>query len=756
VFGWGSKKEAKNAEQLITEGMRAEEAGDIALACDRYRKAVAIAPRLVKARLNLGVGLEAAGNISDAIASYEAALAIEPANAAANYNLGRLLYTRGEFDRAERLLGQALAVQPDFAQARTVHGYVLRELAQIALAQAAQCYREGRLAEAEAACGSVLGRDGQNADALHLLGLARWADARHAEAIDLYRRSVGVRPHHAGVLEDLAAALLALGRAGEALEYYRKVLVLSPASASAHYNVGIAERELGNGDAAIAAFRRAIELEPSLAPAHYALGHALREAARVDEALAAFRRAVELKPDYAQARWCFVMAQLPTVYGVGDDPAGCRSRFATELSHLEEWFAEHRSPEKVAAVGSHQPFALAYHEEDNRALLARYGALCSRLMSDWQRESGLPIPGPRRHEPTRVGIVSSYFRNHSVWNAPAKGWFRALDRERFALYAFDLGAGEDAETRLAKSRATRYEAGPRDFGQWVEAIRSCEPDVLIYPEVGMHPMTARLAALRLAPVQAASWGHPETTGLPTMDYYLSGEALEPPGAQAYYTERLIPLAQFGCLLDRPDVVPEYPDFARAGVDPEVPLLISPGMAFKYAPQHDWVFAEIARRLGRCQFLFFRHWNPALTARLAERLAAAFKARKLDYDRFVRFLPWQTQPQFHGWLRRADVYLDTIGFSGFNTALQGVECGVPIVTREGRFMRGRLASAILKRLGLAELVVPTEEAYVELAVRLVQDADYSEAVASRMERERHALYEDQSSVRELEVLLAQAR
>jgi predicted O-linked N-acetylglucosamine transferase (SPINDLY family) len=290
----------------------------------------------------------------------------------------------------------------------------------------------------------------------------------------------------------------------------------------------------------------------------------------------------------------------------------------------------------------------------------------------------------------------------------------------------------------------------------VDAIRASEPDVLIYPEVGMHPMTARLAALRLAPVQAASWGHPETTGLPTMDYYLSGEALEPPEAKAYYTEQLVALPQFGCLLERPDVVPQYPDFARAGVDADVPLLISPGMAFKYAPQHDWVFAEIARRLGRCQFLFFRHWNPALTARLAERLAAAFKARKLDYERYVRFLPWQTQPQFHGWLRRADVYLDTIGFSGFNTALQGVECSVPIVTREGRFMRGRLASAILKRLGLAELVVPTEEAYVELAVRLVQDPDYSEAVAMRMEQERHALYEDASSVRSLEALLAQGR
>jgi len=535
VFGWSSKKGAKNAEQLITEGMRAEEAGDLALARERYREAVATAPRLLKARLNLGVGLEAAGDISGAMATYEAALAIEPANAAANYNLGRLFYTSGAFERAERLLGQALAIQPDFAQARTVHGYVLRELAQVALARAAQCFREGRLAEVQAACSSVLDRDGQNADALHLLGLVRWAEGRHGDAIELYRRSLGAQPQHAGALEDLGSALLALGRAGEARECYRKVLALAPASASAHYNVGIAERELGQGEAAAGSFRRAIELDPSLAAAHYALGHTLREAARVDEALAAFRRAVEVNPNYAEARWCFVMAQLPTVYGAQDDPAACRSRFATELAHLEKWFSEHPASAHFAAVGSHQPFALAYHEEDNRALLGRYGGLCSRLMTDWQREQRLPLPNPRRHAPMRVGIVSSYFRYHSVWNAPAKGWFRALDRERFALYAFDLGAGEDAETRLAKSRATRYEAGPRDFVQWVDAIRAVEPDVLIYPEVGMHPMTVRLAALRLAPVQAASWGHPETTGLPTMDYYLSGEALEPPGAQAYYT-----------------------------------------------------------------------------------------------------------------------------------------------------------------------------------------------------------------------------
>ena len=749
MFGWRSKEPQPHrrvAEDLIAEGNRAEDAGDLVRACRLYREAVAAAPRLAKAHLNLGIGLEAAGEASGAIASYEAALAIDPANTAANYNLGRSLYTRGASAQAQPLLKQALTLQPDFPQARIMHGYVLQQL--------------GRLDEAAAEL--TLGLEGRPDDQaaravlseiLLVQAGAHYQAGRHSAAIDGYRRAVAAKPDHVAALSDLGTALLAVGRSAEAREYYGRAAALEPQSAAAHYNLALAQREAGESEAAIASFRRAIALDPSLAPAHYGLGHALRESALVDEALAAFRQAFALRPDYAEARWSYVMAQLPAVYGVHDEPMASRRKFAAELANLEQWFAAGGSAQGFMAVGAHQPFAIAYDEEDNRPLLARYGALCSRVMADWQRREGLPSPGERRHRPLRIGIVSSHFRSHSVWNAPAKGWFRELDASRFALYAFDLGAGEDAQTKFAQSRAARYEGGPRDLRQWVDAIRACDPDVLIYPEVGMHPMTARLAALRLAPLQAASWGHPETTGLPTIDCYLSAEAFEPPGAEAYYTERLVALPHFGCLLERPNVVPEYPDLARAGIDPGLPLLVCPGMAFKYAPKHDWVFAEIARRLGPCRFLFFRHWNRALNERLAERLRAAFGARNLEAERFVSFLPWQTPAQFHGWMRRADVYLDTIGFSGFNTALHAVECSLPIVTREGRFMRGRLASGILKRLGLAELVAPTEQAYVDLAVRLVEDGPYSEGLARRLESGRASLYEDAAPVRALEAWLA---
>jgi predicted O-linked N-acetylglucosamine transferase (SPINDLY family) len=442
------------------------------------------------------------------------------------------------------------------------------------------------------------------------------------------------------------------------------------------------------------------------------------------------------------------------VYAAGIDPAACRERFAAELDALERWVTTERPPHGHLAVGSEQPFALAYQEESNRELLARYGSLCARLMAEWHsREARPALPRAGRSEPLRIGFVSSYFRSHSVWNSHLKGWLRHLDRERFQLHAFDLGRGEDAQTALARSAVAHYEAGPRDLRGWLDAIRHAAPHVLIYPEVGMDPLSARLAALRLAPVQAASWGHPETTGLPTIDYYLSAEDFEPPEAQDYYTERLVALSRLGCHFERPASAADGTPLSLG--DDGAPLLVCPGVPFKYAPQHDWILAEIARRLGRCRLLFFTHWNRALSQRLAERLRAAFDARGVDYERVVTFLPWQPAAGFKALLARATLYLDTIGFSGFNTALHAVECGLPLVTREGRFMRGRLASGILKRLGLAELVTPTNEAYIELAVRLVADAGQRRLLAERMAERRASLYEDMSAVRALEAWLLSA-
>jgi len=762
------------ADRLIASGIEAEKDGKLAEACELYRKAAQAAPGYAKAHLNLGVGLEAAGDVDGAIGQYEIALGIDPADAYANYNLANLLFARGAVARAERLLKAALASKPDFPEAQVVLSDVCDAQGDLSAAvralEAALKLRPdysgawnnygvvlsklGRQVEAEAALRHALELDSNFLSAHYLLANILSEQGRVTDALPHYRKAIELRPDFPEAHANLGCALKELGRLDEAIASCREALRLKPDYAEAHYYLGIIYRDRVQRSEARACFERALELRPDFAEAHYGLGHLYCDEDRCDKALACFEKAALLDPENALARWSLTMAQLPAVYPADADPMRYRAVFSSELGVLEGWFDATRVPEGHKVVGNQTPFFLAYQEENNRDLLERHGKLCTRLMSDWLDRQAVPQAKKRGSTGAiRVGVISQFFRNHSVWNAIVKGWFRRLDRDRFELLAFNLGIGEDQETQFAKSRASHFEQGVRGLRQWVDAIMGQRPDVLIYPEIGMDSRTLKLASLRLAPVQVATWGHPETTGLPTIDYYLSGEDLEPADSREYYTERLVALPHLGCCYQPTHVVAKKPDLAGFGIDGQSPLLLCPGAPFKYAPRHDRVLVEISRRLGGCRFVFFTHWNTSLTENLRRRLETVFARSGLQFDDFVTFVPWQQEPEFCGWLQRADVFLDTIGFSGYNTAMQAVEHGLPIVTREGRFMRGRLASGILKRMGLSDLVAQTEEDYVALAVRLVQDAGYRNEISERIEASRSLLYDDVEVIRALQDFLA---
>ena len=663
-----------------------------------FSKALSLKADYAEVHSNLGAALKDLGQIKEAEQSYRRALALMPHSAQAHYNLANALAAADKLTEAERSYRQAIELAPEHALAHNNLGHVL--------------WRQGRLQEAEASCRAALSIDPRNAEAHHSLGK---------------------------VLEDQ-------GRVEDAEKVYRAALALQPDQLETRLNLGNVLQALGRYDAAAENYRAVLATHPDIAGVHFNLGNALARIDRHEEALAAYRKAITLDPDFALARWNFVMFQVPAVYASADEPSRCRGAFSEELERLAQWLAGRTktSPETI----SQHPFHLPYMEESNRTLMARHGELCLRIMRASQPRLAPASRGGR----IRVGIVAAHIREHSVWDALVRGWVHLLDPERFELHLFHVGAKRDAETQAAVTRAARFEQGPKALDRWIELIGEAHPEVLIYPELAMDMTSVRLAALRLAPAQATTWGHPETSGLATMDYYLSAQLFEPDGAEKNYSEQLVKLANLGCwyeerLAERVSVDPE-----SFGIERGSAVFICPGTPFKYAPQHDWVLPAIARRVPASRFVFFTYRIPELSEKLRRRLQQVFAGEGLNFEQYVLFLPWLSRPQFHGLMHCAHVYLDTIGFSGFNTALQAIECGLPVVTREGRFMRGRLSSGILKRLELGELICASETQYVALAERLALDGSYRNALRERMAQSRRVLYEDRAAMRDFEDFL----
>ncbi len=632
-----------------------------------------------------------------------------PSNPFPHNNLGVAFRKLNRLDEAEACYKKALALKPDYVAAHYNLGMVF--------------YDRGRLDEAEAC----------------------------------YKKALALKPDYVAAHYNLGMVFYDRGRLDEAEACYQKALALKPDSAEIVNNLGTVFQQRSHFDEAATCYQKALMLKPDYVSAHYNLGTMLQKIGRLDHAEACYQKALALKPDFAEARWMLTMSKIPSVRGLNADLKMERGEFIRELAELESWFEKNKIEHGHKCVGLDWPFYLAYQEENNRDLLNQHGSLCVRLMERWEVGRNFVPEKTDATDTIRVGIVTAYIHNHSVWNAIIKGWLSHLDREQFELYVFHVGSKQDAETVWAQSQANFFAQGPKILSQWVEDIRQKQPDVLIYPEIGMDSMTIKLASLRLAPVQVAAWGHPETTGLSTMDYYLSAEDFEPLDAQQNYSERLVSLPHLGCCYHPKPINIVDPDFKYLGIDTEAPILLCPGTPFKYFPQHDRVLIEIARRVERCQLVFFVYNDvPELSEKLRRRFEAVFENSGLDFNDYGVFATWQPMPAFYGLMQRADVYLDTIGFSGFNTAMHAIECSLPIVTREGRFMRGRLAAGILRRMGLPELVAMTEEEYITLAVRLAHDADYRQEIRKRIKTYRHALFDDLAPIRAFEEFLKDAR
>jgi len=104
------------------------------------------------------------------------------------------------------------------------------------------------------------------------------------------------------------------------------------------------------------------------------------------------------------------------------------------------------------------------------------------------------------------------------------------------------------------------------------------------------------------------------------------------------------------------------------------------------------------------------------------------------------------------MQKADLYLDTIGFSGFNTAMQALECHLPVVTMEGARLRGRLASGTLNKMGLPELICKTEVAYIDLVVKLIQNPELLISYKAAIAKSKMNLFNDLEPIRALENFL----
>ena len=696
----------------------------------------------VAPQLSDALHLHREGRLVEAEAVYNRILEVESDHPDALQLLAALRLQQDRADDAIALFRRALAAKPDFPEA-------LNNLA-IAL------QKQGEIETAVSHWERAITLKPDYAQAYGNLAKALSEQRKTGLALACWERAAALDPDDVAVRVDFAAALGKVNRFAEAVTHYERALALKPDHVEMHLSFAEALRQAGRFAEAIARCQQALALAPDHVGAHVALGGVLETEGRSSEAVLHYERALALKPDLAVLRLRLLTAQLPILY---QDDAELEGRRLAYRKRVEQLCADYEAGavagDLASVVGSNQPFYLPYQGRNDRDLQRLYGELVCRAIADKYPAAALPAP-PAPGEKIRVGIVSGFFRYHSNWKIPIKGWLSQLDRERFELFGYYTGSDRDAETAAAARMCDRFVQGPLPGERWREEILSDRPHILIYPEIGMDPVSAWLAAHRLARTQCGSWGHPNTTGYPTIDYFLSSDLMEPPDADLHYNERLVRLPNLSIYYEPLDTPTVEIDRKTLGLrDGSVAYWCGQSL-FKYLPQYDHVFARIARAAGDCQFVFIQSIHGGeMTDRMRRRLSRAFAVFGLDAARYCVFLPRLSKDQFAAAIGQCDVVLDSLAWSGCNSTLEGLAHDTPIVTMPGELMRGRHTMAILQMMGVTETVAHTVDDYVEIAARLARDEAWRDAVRQRMRERKPRVYRDAQTIAALEAFLVGA-
>jgi CRISPR-associated protein Csy1 len=420
---------------------------------------------------------------------------------------------------------------------------------------------------------------------------------------------------------------------------------------------------------------------------------------------------------------------LPSVYPDRETLLATRRDF---LHRLDEFVATY-PPTRVVTLAPPPDallwdnFLLAYQGENDREPQRKMGHWLSACL-------GALLPSDstshrRTRAKPRIALVSSRFHECTVGSYFAS-WVRRLGGSgRYEVILVHVGTYRD---RLSEHLTTLVQGELSLDGPLVENVRRLRelaPDLILYPELGMDFRVLGLAALRLAPRQLCAWGHPVTSGLPTIDAFLSCRDMEPADAAEHYTEPLHLLPGLGTQYLTP-ALPSPTDRAALGLPTDRTLYLVPQSLFKLHPDNDAVYAEIAHRDPAAAFVFFATDKESMLV-FVTRLEQAFSRMGLSARRHLVFLPVLSRADYLRVNLASDVMLDSLHWSGGNTSLDALLAGLPVVTCPGRFMRGRQSLAMLRALHCEELIAADPSQLASLAVAVAQDSERREGLAQRI-------------------------
>lgn len=597
--------------------------------------------------------------IEAAIANYRKMQSSLPKDAEVHYNIAHALYLSGKTADAQAAFRMAIKVKPNHINALKDYAALLHDL------------------------------------------------ERYEESVVNYRAASLLAPEDPAIACSLGAALQATGAVDEAFIAYQTVLELMPDSASAHNNIGSVLQNRGQLELAQQSFLRALEIEPDFADALCNMGVCMLQLGRLDESLDYTRRAIAQHPAHLQARTNLtsilfkqgrndeVIAQCRLALEINPDWKFIHSNLLFSLSHSEQL-------DPAAVFSEHLRYAEQFEAPQR---------------DSWPRHANVRDPERR----LRIGFVSADLYNHVVSSfiTPVFEHLRHAKGLELLVYANSLH--DDESSRHLKTLVDVWRQVEKlNDEKLARLIVKDGIDILI--DLSGHTGGNRLStfARKPAPLQASWIGYPMTTGLQSMDYYISDRFFSPPGLlDAQFTEKLLRL---------PATAPFMPPAIAPAVSP-APALKNGHITFgsfnrpsKLSRKLIARWSALLRALPDARMVMAGMSDESITDTLRAWFAEeAIASERLDFHRHTHSAAYLKLHEL------VDICLDTSPYAGGTTTLYAFWMGVPTLTMTGPTLPCRVGGTIMSQTGLPEFIASDEADFIEKGIKLAGNLPHLAAV-----------------------------
>ena len=393
--------------------------------------------------------------------------------------------------------------------------------------------------------------------------------------------------------------------------------------------------------------------------------------------------------------------------------AMCNKEVADRLARI----LDEIHPNILPAAGMHQLyFACTYLGNERERRIKEI------LNQSVQRHMRKPIKNTPN--PKRIAIFSDHFwKGHSVYRILAH-YIRAL-KPHFHLtwlHAENIPAARRDDQLFDEVIQLPWTGANLDLSP----IEKNTFGAVIFPDVGMSLPSIFLANQRIAPRQMVMMGHSSSTFGACADYYISGKLVENTDyAHLNYSERLVLLPGYGAVHEKPTYQRRNPP-RNQGND----LLINGSWAGQKL-HHTFLNAlnEVVDQSKRHMSLrIFSSVGP-----LRHKGASSFLSeirQRLPHSKNEVFSHLEYDV-YMAKMEEADFALDCLPFSGCNTVSDLLYLGIPVLCREGTRWFNRIGPAMLRSVGLDELIATSDSQFIKKAVRLANEPEYCESLRQRI-------------------------